>query len=267
MATFDSNGFSISYQEVLGSSENVFFIHGNLASKEWWFPSMELLSQKKGTGQMIAADWRGYGSSKGIESFRDINFENCAQDVVSLIEDKNMVNVCVIGHSTGGLIAMMAVLKKPELFRSMVLLDSVGGTGLDLELPKDQVLAHFGRMSVDKEYARMALAATIDGCDPQSDSFRQLFEITWNCDKPMWQGVIDVLSDQVDITAQMSDLKLPTLILHGDKDAVLKMEIAEKNLERLPHAQLKVMNGQGHSMNLENPQGFVEEIKTFWEKL
>jgi pimeloyl-ACP methyl ester carboxylesterase len=267
MATFDSNGFKIAYTKVDGSSRNVFFIHGNLASKEWWYPTMEILSQNKGEGSMVAADWRGYGESKGIESFLEINFETCATDVVNLIEDQKMSEVHLVGHSTGGLIAMMAVLQKPELFKSLTLLDSVGGTGLELELPKNQVLAHFGKMSVDKEYARGVLAATIDGCDPTSEEFTKLFNITWNCDKPMWQGVIDVLSDQIDITEKMDQINLPTLILHGDKDEVLKMEMAEKNKERLPNAKLKVMDNQGHSMNMENPKRLATELQSFWETL
>lgn len=267
MAIFDSNGFGISFEKMDNSAQNVFFIHGNLASKEWWYPSMEILGQAQGSGKMIAADWRGYGSSKGIESFREINFETCADDFVKLMEDQNMADVHLVGHSTGGLIAMMAVIQKPDLFKSLTLLDSVGGTGLELELPKDQVLAHFGRMSVDKEYSRMVLAATIEGCDPTSSEFSKLFEITWACDRPMWQGVIDVLSDQVDITDKMNQIKIPTLILHGDKDQVLKMEMAEDNKSRLPNAQLKVMKDQGHCMNVENPKAFVDEIQNFWKDL
>lgn len=265
MSIFENQGFGISYTSLRDSYDrNVLFIHGNLASKEWWFPGMEIMKKQNGVGSLLAADWRGYGESKGITKQSQINFNQFASDYVALLENQEMTDVHVVGHSTGGLIAMLAVLEKPELFKSLTLLDSVGGTGLELELPKEQVLAHFEKMSVDRDYCQMVLAATIKDCQPLSEKFQKLFEITWNADKPMWKGVIDVLSRDIDITSRMGELTLPTLILHGDEDAVLPMKMAEQSRSLLPNSTLKVMEGQGHSMNVENPERMVRELEAFW---
>ncbi len=268
MATFNSDGFNIGYQKIdNGGQHNVLFIHGNLASKEWWYPGIEILQAQPGEGTLIAADWRGYGESTGLKDVSEINFTTFAQDFVRLLESHSLKDVNVVGHSTGGLIAMLAVLEKPELFKSLTLLDSVGATGLELELPKEQVLAHFQTMSENRDYAFATLAATIHNCDPQSQAFNHLFDITWNCDKVMFQGVIDVLSDQIDIKERMREIQLPTLILHGDKDAVLPASLSEQTHKLLPNSQLKVMDGQGHSMNMENPKRMVDELTTFWNSL
>lgn len=267
MAKIVCNDFEIAYQKwTHAGQENVFFIHGNLASKEWWYPTLERLKPTGQQGTLIAADWRGYGESKGLTDIHEINFLTFAKDFICLIENENLQDVHLVGHSTGGLIAMLAILEKPELFKSLTLLDSVGATGLELELPKEQVLAHFKKMSEDKDYSQMVLAATIKGCDPSSSSFQQLFNITWNCDKVMFTGVIDVLSDQIDITEKMSQIQLPTLILHGDEDAVLPLKMSESIHQLLPQSTLKVMDGQGHSMNLENPQRMADELLAFWHK-
>ena len=268
MPTFNNQGFSIGYTSLEKSFDrNVLFIHGNLASKEWWYPSMEIMKAKAGKGTLLAADWRGYGESKGIESVGEIDFETCASDFIALLEDQKLSDVHLVGHSTGGMIAMMAVLQKPDLFKSLTLLDSVGATGLELELPKEQVLAHFNNMSIDKDYCQMVLAATIKNCKTDDSSFQKLFEITWNCDKAMWQGVIEVLSEKIDFTAKMNQLTLPTLILHGDEDVVLPMKMAEHTHSLLPQSILKVMDGQGHSMNMENPKRLVSELESFWSGL
>ncbi len=268
MTKFNSLGFEIGYQKAQPcGTENVLFIHGNLASKEWWYPGMEVMQRQPGQGTVIAADWRGYGDSTGLIDASDIDFTTFAQDFVRLLESEGLTEVNVVGHSTGGLIAMLAVLEKPQLFKSLILLDSVGATGLELQLPKNQVLAHFQTMSENRDYALATLAATIKDCDPQSPSFQKLFEITWNCDKVMFQGVIDVLSDQIDITERMSEIRLPTLILHGDQDMVLPLSTAESLQKWLPQAQLKVMTGQGHSMNIENPEQMVSEFSQFWAAL
>ncbi len=265
---FNSNGYEIGYEKMTpGGGENVFFIHGNLASKEWWYPGMELMKSHGSSGTAIAADWRGYGESTGLTDVSEINFTTFAKDFVALIESEGLTDVNIVGHSTGGLIAMLAVLEKPELFKSLILLDSVGATGLELELPKDQVLAHFKTMSENRDYALATLAATIKDCDAQSTTFQKLFDITWRCDKVMYQGVIDVLSDQIDIRDRMSEITLPTLILHGDADVVLPMEMAKATDALLPNSTLKVVLGQGHSMNMENPEKMVEEFTGFWESL
>ncbi|MCJ8276739.1 MAG: alpha/beta hydrolase, partial [Bdellovibrionales bacterium] len=111
------------------------------------------------------------------------------------------------------------------------------------------------------------LAATIEGCDPQSMTFQNLLNITWNCDKPMWKGVIDVLSEKIDITERMNEITIPALILHGDKDMVLPMTMAEQTHSLLPNSQLKVVEGHGHSYNMEDPAGFVKDVEAFWKSL
>jgi pimeloyl-ACP methyl ester carboxylesterase len=268
MKTFNHHGFEIGYEKISPcGSENVFLIHGNLASKEWWYPGIEMMKSRPGEGTVIAADWRGYGDSKGLTQTSEINFTTFAQDFVALIEDQKLTDVNIVGHSTGGLIAMLAVLEKPQLFKSLILLDSVGETGLELELPKEQVLAHFQKMSEDRDYSRMVLAATIQGCDPQSESFSRLFEITMKADKVMFQGVIEVLSEQIDITDRMKEITLPTLILHGQNDPVLKLEMSEHLHQLLPQSEYKVLENQGHSLNMENPERMVTEFTEFWSKL
>ena len=208
-----SDNFEIGFSSLpSGINQDVLFIHGNLASSLWWEPSIEKL-KGPGPNKLVTADWRGYGESLGLAADAKIDFERYATDYIELAESLEMKDINVIGHSTGGLIAMMAILQRPELFKSLTLLDSVGATGLELQLPKDQVLAHFEKMSVDKDYCTLVLAATIEGVNPGSESFTRLADQTFTADKVNWAGVPGTLADEVDITARMPELNLPTLIL------------------------------------------------------
>lgn len=268
MPIHTSKGFQIAFEKVQPCGpRHLLLIHGNLASKEWWFPALECLQEEDGEGVAIAADWRGFGGSKGIQRVDEIDFTRFAQDLVDLVVTQGLQEVSIIGHSTGGLIAMLAVLQRPDLFSSMVLLDSVGPQGLQLAHPKEQVLAHFDRMARDLDYCRQVLAATIQGCDPQSASFERLLQITRSCDPVMWRGVIEVLSSQIDIRDRLGELTLPTLILHGQNDVVLPLSTSEALHRDLPNSRLRVMGNQGHSLNLENPSLFVSECRQFWSHL
>ncbi len=265
MPSFNHQNFNISYEKIDHCGpQHTLFIHGNLASKEWWYPCIESLKQTRGDATVVAADWRGFGGSKGIASVDQIHFPTFSSDMVALLEELDLKDVCVVGHSTGGLIAMMAILQKPKLFSSLILLDSVGPHGLELTLPKEQVLSHFAKMSTDEEYCRMVLAATIRGCDPYSKSFESLLKITRSCDQPMWQGVIEVLSSQIDIDHEIKKINLPTLILHGEHDLVLPLKTSQLIHQSLTNSSFKILPDQGHSMNLENPIAFSAECLGFW---
>jgi pimeloyl-ACP methyl ester carboxylesterase len=283
LAFLDSNGFSIRYEAFENKEpENILFIHGNLASSEWWYPSIEILKYKSKDysafkpqnlvakqklnadhGSLICADWRGYGQSKGLKNISDIDFNVFAQDYINLINFLKLENIVVVGHSTGGLIAMLAILKAPHLFKKLVLLDSVGPQGLNLQLPKEQVLAHFANMQADPDYCKTVLAATIQGCDTSSQTFLKLYQITRQCDPIMWQGVIDVLSDQIDIKEQMQNLNLPTLIIHGEKDLVLPLSGSQELQKLIPNSRLVVVSHQGHSLCMEDPHLFTNLLLEF----
>lgn len=268
MNTFNSDGFNINYEKFDQTGDhNVLFIHGNLACNEWWYPTIEILKGRSGNeskGTVLTADWRGFGESRGLTDSEEINFDTFAEDYIRLIEHYSLDNVNVVGHSTGGLIAMKAIIKRPELFESLVLLDSVGPKGIELEIPLEGVLAHFQQMSSNRDYCMGVLAATIDGVDASSNYFQTLFEKTWNCDNVMWTGVIEKLCTEIDITNDVDKLKLRTLILHGQKDLVLPLKGAEYTHSVLPNSILKVLPENGHSYNVENPEGFVNDCLEFW---
>lgn len=273
MSFFNSSGFDIHYSEEKGiSKKDVLFIHGNLASNEWWSPTIELMKDKKSdedlTGKVVCAEWRGYGKSKGLKDKSEINFEIYADDYIKLIEDRGMKNVDVVGHSTGGYIAVLAVLKRPDLFRSCFFLDSVGLKGLNPGVPTDMVLAHFDKMSQDKTYCKQVMAATIDGVDTESPVFNKLFEIAWDCDKVCWTGVIEVLCGDIDLTSEVKEKwSTPSMIVHGEKDVVLPLKDSKELHEALPNSKFQALENQGHSCNMENPERFYSLLKSFWSSL
>ncbi len=263
-----SDGFNIRYQqESWPVSENVLFVHGNLASCEWWEPTLAALKDQpgdEGLGTLLSADWRGYGLSRGMKSAAEIDFSRFAADYIELIEKLELSRVNIVGHSTGGMIAMLAILQRPDLFKSLVLLDSVGARGLELQFPLTQVLAHFDLLSKDRSYFERVLATTIKGVDVESEHFRKILNVTWGCDRVAWVSVPEHLSTKIDFTDRLAELRLPTLILHGEEDLVLPATGSEKLHRQIGGSKLKILRGRGHSYNLEAPVEFASELREFW---
>lgn len=265
-------GFDFHYEVFEGVvDQDTLMIHGNLACNMWWYPTVQELqkrnpsTQKK--GKLVLADWRGCGLSKGLKSETDVDFYKFSEDYLHLIEHLHLKNICVVGHSTGGLIGMLAILKQPEKFNSLVLLDSIGALGIESPIPVDQILSNFKMMSENETISNMAIGATIQGVDQESNYFKTLAKATFEVDKPIWLGVPRRLCLETDITDQMKNINLPTLILHGENDMVLPSSGSVKLSEQIKNSKLKILKNQGHSLNVENPKLFVEELNEFWSSL
>ncbi|NCN42430.1 alpha/beta hydrolase [bacterium] len=271
MAYLDLDGFKLYYEVHEGlCDQDSLFIHGNLACHLWWHPTREAFKDSvkksglKKNGRMVIADWRGCGLSKGLNSKEDIDFTEFAKDYLKLIEHLNLQSVNVVGHSTGGLIAMLAILEEPQAFRSLTLLDSIGPRGIELELPEEQVMGHFQMISENRALCDQVIAATIENVDIQSDLFKKIADATFNVDSPIFTGVPEVLIHKIDIVERMKDINLPTLILHGEKDLVLPVEGSERLSKWIPYSQFKILKGHGHSYNMEDPKAFSEDLQSFW---
>lgn len=265
------NGFNLHYEVFEGLVDNdTLFIHGNLASNVWWYPAVVELQKRAATsgtakkGKLILGEWRGCGLSKGLKTEDEINFENFGDDFLELIEKLGLKDVQVVGHSTGGLIAMYSILKNSQPFKDCVLLDSIGPKGIVSPIPVDDLLGHFETMSQSEDISNMTIGATIQGVDQTSAYFKTLAKKTFEVDKPVWIGVPRTLCLEIDITDRMSELKLPVLILHGENDMVLPKEGSEEMAEQIENSTLKILKGFGHSPNVEDPVLFVNELESFW---
>jgi pimeloyl-ACP methyl ester carboxylesterase len=264
------NNFKLHYEVYEGLvDQDTLLIHGNLACNIWWHPMVDVLKSKSTSkkGKLVMADWRGCGLSKGLQSEDEINFDVFADDYLHLIEALNLKNISVIGHSTGGLIGMLAILKQPHNFSSLILLDSIGPLGIETPIPLDQLLGHFEAMSKSEELSNMTIAATIQNVDPTTDYFKSLAKATFNVDKAVWRGVPQELCTNIDIRDRMQELDLPTLILHGENDLVLPLGGSETMHKMIKDSELKILKNQGHSFNVEDPKAFVEAIESFWSRI
>lgn len=272
MAYFEKEGFQIYYEAYPGLvDQDTVLIHGNLACHLWWHPTRDLLQKQRSkiqrNGKLILVDWRGCGGSKGLTSKEEINFDVFAEDVLDLAISLNLRDINVVGHSTGGLIAMLAILKSPSLFKSLVLLDSIGPYGIELQIPEEQVLQHFQMISEDKEICDQVIGATIEGVDFQSPLFQAIARATFEVDKAIWLGVPETLIRKINIADRMKDLQLPTLVLHGEKDLVLPLDGSRRLHDMIEGSQFKSLPNQGHSFNVEAPEKFLNELQTFWSEL
>ncbi len=69
--------------------------------------------------------------------------------------------------------------------------------------------------------------------------------------------------DSFDTESRLSEIRCPTLILHGTLDALSPVANAEFLAANIPGARLVLLDDNGHSPNVESPARFNEELRAF----
>lgn len=247
------------------------FIHGNLASNNWWKPALE---QWKTRGRseswqspMILAEFRGCGKSSPPAGPQDVDMHLFANDFIALTEaltrgelgEKVEGPIHLVGHSTGGLICALMAAKRPDLFDRLVLLDSVGARGVTFD---DSMLGAFEQMKSNKDLTAAVIGGTIHGNDPSREFFRKnIVEDAFHAVQTTGPWVLLALRG-FDAREELKKVKSHALVLHGEHDSLLPVEDS-KELASLIKARFETIPGQGHCCNVENPEKFVSIAHPF----
>ena len=263
MAKMKLFGFEMNYEIHEGVLPmDTVFLHGNLASNAWWQPALEIWkSQAKPglEGRAIFAEWRGCGDSAAPASPDELSIELMAEDYNNLLEQLGVNRACLVGHSTGGLIGLLALMKRPSLYHRAFLLDSVAADGFQFtQAARDA----FVGMSKDRDLCAMILGSTIHNNDATSTLFQALVDDAFRISKHNWLGVPDALG-QIDVTARLQDVKTPVCVAHGEHDLLLPKEKSIAMAAGLPNGKFLEIKGQGHCANVENPKHFVSIVNEF----
>jgi pimeloyl-ACP methyl ester carboxylesterase len=257
------NGAKLFYKEC-GSGAPVLFVHGMCGTANVWDDQVNRLA---GHFRCVSYDRRGHSRSTlgGIEH-RTVEMH--ADDAAALIRNLGLAPCMVVGSSGGARVAMDVVLRYPELLCGAVLsepplfaLDSAGAAQVQAELRPilGQAVAAGGpRAAVDAffEYMCPGLWRTID--DERRDVYRaNASELLPDLQMPIY----DV--GQEDLTA----VRVPCLIVRGDKSHPVLMNIADLLAATIPDAELVVLRKSGHVTYAEQPVAFAEAVLAFSQQL
>jgi pimeloyl-ACP methyl ester carboxylesterase len=145
--------------------EDTLFLHGNLASMQWWQPMLSEWNRlgSQGSGELIFADWRGCGQNPAWPKDKPFTLTELAQDHLELLDRLGKSRVALVGHSLGGLIALQMMLLAPQRFSSGLLLDPVGARGVVFD---DSMYEAFRQMAASQALTRTVILSTIRPPDP-----------------------------------------------------------------------------------------------------
>jgi pimeloyl-ACP methyl ester carboxylesterase len=68
---------------------------------------------------------------------------------------------------------------------------------------------------------------------------------------------------EADLRDVLPRIAVPTLLLYGELDERSPLKVARELHDRIPGSRLVVINGVGHSVNVEAPEEFNAQVRTF----
>jgi pimeloyl-ACP methyl ester carboxylesterase len=258
MPKIQTNGIN-TYTEIHGSGEPVVFIGGLGADIFLWFRQVPELSKQF---QVIAFDTRGAGESdKPVEPYSIRMF---ADDTAGLLVALKIEKANIVGASLGGLIAQQFALAYPQMV-SRLILASTGFGGPHMVKPSflDVIPALFTmRRSGDpaKDIQRsFELFTSKAWCQQHSDLVKQY--VDWRVAHPQPPDAYNRQRAAVNTfngEDQISQIKVPVLIVHGAKDRVVPVKNAHLLKSKLPQARLVIFPDAGHAAPIQ----FADEFNT-----
>lgn len=238
----------------------ILFSHGLLFSTELFRPQIEALSA---SFRCVAYDHRGQGQSEDCAD-ASISMELLFQDAALLIDHLHLDRVHFVGLSMGGFVGMRLAARRPDLVRSLVLLD----TSADRE-PEANVLKYRALSLVARALGVSAVADRVMpilfGASNLADPARRADVEAWRAlllknRRSIWRAVNGVI-DRVAILPELGRIACPTLVAVGEEDVATPVARAERIWRAIHGARILQIPRAGHSASLEQPDRVTLAIR------
>ena len=234
----------------------VLFLHGITDSQRAWEPMLPLLPASI---RAIAVTMRGHGDAERPEA--GYRAEDYAADAIELLDELGLESAIVSGHSLGTYVAAQIAIEQPQRVAALVLAGAPG-------TPADNAV--LAEVAVD--------VAELD--DPIDPGFVREFQASTTA-RPLAPGLLDTFVEEslkppawtwraafadmmrTDLSERLVEIAAPTLLIHGEQDAIASRCEQEWLLARLPNARLVSLDRTGHAPHWERPERYATELASF----
>lgn len=268
MPTIDVNGTTLNYVDTGPGStgETIAFSHGLLWGVELFEPQIAALKDRY---RCIAWDHRGQGKSAADPGRECIGMELVWQDAVALLETLKPGPVHFCGLSMGGFVGMRMGARRPDLVKSLMLLETSSDPEPAENVPKYRTLtkmvrvlgATLSRPIIKSRVAPIMVGKTILGDASRKADLARFTEIMGRRGD-IWRAVNGVI-DRAGIHAELGRVTVPTLVLVGEEDVATVPAKAEKIAGAIKGAKLVRIPRAGHSSSVEEPAAVTSALEEF----
>lgn len=238
-----------------GGSKTIVFLHGWPLSHKQFEYQFDVLPAKG--YRCIGIDWRGFGNSD--KPYHGYNLDRLADDIRIVVETLQLKNFALAGHSTGGAIAVKYASRYNNFgLASLILINAAVPTGFTKETAANLLNETLNdRPNMLKGVTDIFFFKYIT--QRFSDWFFQL-----GMEAAGWStaAIITMLSE-FNLEADLPNVHVPTLIVHGTHDKVIPFAQAEEMHQKIKNSQLVPFHYSGHGSFYDERDKFNQVVQQF----
>ena len=253
-----------------GGGRAVVLIHGWPLSAQAWAPQVQVL-QAAGY-RVVAYDRRGFGRSDKPDSGYD--YDTLADDLQRVMDQCELQNVTLVGFSMGGGEVARYIARCGESrLHSVVFAAAVppylmktadnpeGPLTPEKAREKKEALAQ-DRNAFFEQFTRDFFSA--HGALQVSELQRgEAIALCHQSAQPAALACMDSFGS-TDFRADLKKVTVPTLVIHGDADAIVPIAgSGHRTHGAVLHSKLVVVNGAPHGLNVSHAQAFNDALLSF----
>ncbi len=261
------------HYEDLGAGTPVVLIHGWPLSGRSWEAQVPALIEAG--HRVVTYDRRGFGSSS--QPWDGYDYDTFAADLNQLMEHLDLRGATLVGFSMGGgevvryistygtarvAKAVLASAVPPFLYTSA---DNPDGGLDDATIAGFRLAVKTDRIAFLDDFTTNFFSAggKLQVSEAQREYARDLAAVA----SP--KGTLDCITAfaGTDFRGELGKLTIPTLVIHGDSDAVVPFEVSGRRSQlAIAGSELVVIAGGPHGVNASHPQEWNDAVLAFLAK-
>lgn len=249
-------------------SPTVMLSHGFGASQLMWDKVVGGFEHDHG---LVLFDHVGAGDSDlgAYDARRYASLTGYAADVIEILDDLGVAPVHYVGHSAGGMIGVLAAVRRPELFRTLTLigaspryLDDTGYVGGFARSDIDDLLT-----AMEENYVGWSRAtAPVVMANPDRPELAEELAASFvRTRRDTALGFARAIFES-DHRGALAGVSTPTLVVQSSEDPMVPAQVGAYLHEHIAGSEYVLLDATGHFPHVSGPDETVRVVRRFLEE-
>ena len=239
----------------------IVFLHGWAQSKQIWF------QQRAQFPNALFLNLPGHGGDE------DVPFEQWVEKIAEQLPDQPCL---LVGWSLGGMLAMQIAVAFPQRIAALALISTTPRFKTTENWPhgsSEDQFKGFGEAvtSGSPKALNRFFALMLHGDEISRRDYNQIAKAAIDREKSVSRSGLEgglALLEKLDLRQLITKIKQPTLLMHGENDAVIPVQagiwLAEQFEDK--SRETEIFDNCGHAPFLTQPEQFNQTLHTWWQQ-
>jgi pimeloyl-ACP methyl ester carboxylesterase len=262
----ESNGVKLHYLDYgTAGRRPMLCVHGGAAHAHWYdFVAPGFTPDH----HVRSLDLRGHGDSAWAEQ-HTYSWKTYAEDLDAVAEKLDLRDFVLVGHSMGGMISLVYAATHPGRVGRLVIVDTI------MLMPMDRVsrMQEFGARPARSYATQEELVARyrLEPAETQMAAPEVIRRMAMHSGRRDAHGLWHHKADrrvyanfqQIAGVPLWEKIKVPALVIRGERSTRFTPQQLAEIRARAPQVEMVEVAASDHHITLDNPQGFVDAVRTF----